>query len=49
MIKSIFHEHKGRYGYRRITAEMRNRGFAINHKIVQRLMCAITIETLQSK
>lgn len=24
-IKSIFHEHKGRYGYRRITAEMRNR------------------------
>ena len=37
-IKSIFHEHKGRYGYRRVTAEMRNRGFAINHKTVQRLM-----------
>ncbi len=30
MIKSIFHEHKGRYGYRRITAEMRNRDFALN-------------------
>ena len=37
-IKSIFHEHKGRYGYRRVTSEMRNRGFAINHKTVQRLM-----------
>ena len=37
-IKSIFHEHKGRYGYRRVTAEMRNRGYIINHKTVQRLM-----------
>ncbi|WP_300796819.1 IS3 family transposase, partial [uncultured Bacteroides sp.] len=26
------------YGYRRITAELRNRGFRINHKTVQRLM-----------
>lgn len=34
-IGSIFHEHKGRYGYRRVTAEMRNRGYAINHKTVQ--------------
>ena len=38
MISSIFHEHKGRYGYRRVTAEMRNRGFVINRKTVQRLM-----------
>lgn len=37
-IKDIFHEHKGRYGYRRITAEMRNKGYVINHKTVQRLM-----------
>ncbi len=37
-IKSIFHEHKGRYGYRRVTAEMRNHGFVINHKTVQHLM-----------
>ena len=37
-IKDIFHEHKGRYGYRRITAEMRNRNYVINHKTVQRLM-----------
>lgn len=37
-IRDIFHEHKGRYGYRRITAEMRNRKYVINHKTVQRLM-----------
>ena len=37
-IRSIFHEHKGRYGYRRVTSEMRNRGFSINPKTVQRLM-----------
>ena len=33
-ILSIFHENKGRYGYRRITLEMRNRGYVINHKTV---------------
>lgn len=38
VIKFIFHEHKGRYGYRRVTAEMRNRAFTINHKTVKRLM-----------
>ena len=44
-IKSIFHEHKGRYGYRRITAEMRNRGYTINHKTVQRLMAALYLKS----
>lgn len=38
VINAIFKEHKGRYGYRRIVAEMRNRGFIINHKTVLRLM-----------
>ena len=37
-ITAIFHEHRGRYGYRRITTELRNRGYTINHKTVQRLM-----------
>lgn len=37
-IRLIFHEHKGRYGYRRVTAEMRNRGYVINHKTIQKLM-----------
>lgn len=37
-ISAIYHEHKGRYGYRRITSELRHRGFSLNHKTVQRLM-----------
>ena len=37
-IKAIYHENKGRYGYRRMTAELHNRGFLINHKTVLKLM-----------
>ena len=37
-ITTIYHENKGRYGYRRITLELHNRGFIINHKTVSRLM-----------
>ena len=37
-ITAIYHENHGRYGYRRITLEMRNRGYVINHKTVSRLM-----------
>ena len=37
-IQAIFTEHKGNYGYRRMTLELRNRGFVVNHKKVQRLM-----------
>ena len=37
-IQSIFTEHKGNYGYRRMTLELRNRGFVVNQKKVQRLM-----------
>ncbi|MBS5355482.1 MAG: IS3 family transposase [Actinomyces sp.] len=40
-IQAIFTEHKGNYGYRRITLELRNRGFVVNHKKVQRLMKAL--------
>lgn len=38
MIQVIYDEHKGNYGYRRIYLELRNRGFCVNHKKVQRLM-----------
>lgn len=38
IIHQIFHENKGRYGYRRITMELRNRGYSLNHKTVQKLM-----------
>ena len=37
-ITAIYHENKGRYGYRRITMELHNRGFVINHKTVLKLM-----------
>ena len=37
-IQAIYDEHKGNYGYRRITFELRNRGFVVNQKKVQRLM-----------
>ncbi len=40
-IQVIFTEHKGNYGYRRITLELRNRGFVVNHKKVQRLMSVL--------
>ncbi len=37
-ITAIYHENKGRYGYRRITMALRNRNLPLNHKTVQRLM-----------
>jgi putative transposase len=46
LIKSIFEEHQGRYGYRRITLELRNRGLKINHKTVLRLMNEMGIKCL---
>ncbi len=37
-IRDIFDQNKGRYGYRRITLELKNRGISINHKTVLKLM-----------
>ena len=37
-ISAIYKENRGRYGYRRITMELHNRGFGVNHKTVRRLM-----------
>jgi len=37
-ISEIYHENKGRYGYRRILLTLRNRGRTINHKTVRKLM-----------
>ena len=45
-IKSIYYEHKGRYGYRRVTAAMRQMGELINHKTVQRLMKVLGLKSL---
>ncbi|CRK81789.1 integrase core domain-containing protein [Neobacillus massiliamazoniensis] len=38
LIETIYHEHKGRYGYRRIKDELQNQGHRETHKKVQRLM-----------
>lgn len=37
-IKEVYEEHKHRYGYRRITAQLKREGLKINHKKVKRLM-----------
>jgi transposase InsO family protein len=37
-IQKIFAEHKRRYGYRRVSKELRRRGMLVNHKRVSRLM-----------
>lgn len=37
-IQAIYNDHKENYGHRRVTLELRNRGFVVNHKKVQRLM-----------
>jgi hypothetical protein len=38
VIQQIALEHRRRYGYRRITAELRRRGMQVNHKRVVRIM-----------
>lgn len=45
-ILTIYHQHKGRYGYRRITASLKNNGLKINHKKVERLMKEAGIKSL---
>ncbi len=46
VICQIFEEHQGRYGYRRITLELRNRGYTYNHKTVLRLMNEMGLKSL---
>lgn len=45
-IRMIFDRHKGRYGYRRITARLRQLGHQVNHKTVQRLMSMLELKSL---
>jgi len=45
-ITEIYHKHKGRYGYRRITLELRKNGVVINHKTVQRLMKILGLKSM---
>lgn len=46
LILQIYDEHQGRYGYRRIQLELRNRGYLINHKTVQKLMNQLNLKSV---
>jgi putative transposase len=48
-IQQIFVEHKRRYGYRRVSAELRRRGLLANHKRVARLMKEDNLLAVQPK
>ena len=48
-IQLIFAEHRRRYGYRRVSKELRRRGMLVNHKRVQRLMQEDNLLAIQPK
>jgi putative transposase len=45
-IERIYHKHKGRLGYRRITILLRQEDIVINHKTVFRLMDSLKLKSL---
>lgn len=45
-IQAVYARHKGRYGYRRVTLELRKTEGAVNHKAVQRLMGQLQLKSL---
>lgn len=49
MIQQIFLAHRRRYGYRRVTKELRQRGWMVNRKRVQRLMQEDNLLAVQPK
>ena len=46
-IKEIFIQNKERYGYRRITLELKNQGYNVNHKKVYRIMVKLGLKPLK--
>ena len=45
-IQRVYNEHKGRYGYRRVTAAIRRTGTLVNHKSVQRRMNEMDLRSI---
>ena len=48
-IRDIYARHRGRYGYRRITAQLHNDGMEVNHKTVQKLMGQMGLKAKRRK
>ena len=48
-IQQIAVEHRRRYGYRRIAAELRRRGMPVNHKRVMRIMAEDNLLALRMR
>jgi transposase-like protein len=48
-IQEIALEHRQRYGYRRVTGELRRRGMMVNHKRVSRMMRADNLLTIRTR
>jgi putative transposase len=48
-IQQVALEHRRRYGYRRVTAELRRRGMLVNHKRVARIMREDSLLAVQPK
>lgn len=48
-IRKIYDQHKSRYGYRRITLQLRNDGIHLNHKTVQKLMVEMSLHGKRKK
>ena len=48
-IQQIVLEHRRRYGYRRVSAELRRQGMLVNHKRVARIMREDDLLALQPK
>jgi transposase InsO family protein len=46
LIQCLYHKHKGRLGYRRITLLLRQQGHIINHKTVLRLMRLLRLKSV---
>lgn len=46
LIKRVYDKHRGRYGYRRITDELRKKGHIINHKTVLKIMKTLGLKSL---
>ncbi len=48
-IKELFEQNKERYGYRRITSSLRQKGIVLNHKTVLKLMKSLNLKGKQYK